>query len=71
LELPAGICPPPSRAAEEADLAQRLRDALAQLPAKQAEVFCLHALEGWSYSEIAGQLSLSIDAVGVLLYRAR
>jgi RNA polymerase sigma-70 factor (ECF subfamily) len=66
-----GPAPPPSQAAEEAEMAQRLRDALAQLPARQAEVFCLHGLEGWSYTEIAGQLSLSIDTVGVLLHRAR
>jgi RNA polymerase sigma-70 factor (ECF subfamily) len=66
-----GSEPPPSRAAEEAELAQRVRAALTQLPAKQAEVFCLHGLEDWSYSEIAEQLSLSLDAVGVLLHRAR
>ncbi len=69
-EMPGNL-PPPSQAAEEAELAQRLREALAQLPAKQAAVFCLHGLEGWSYSEIAEQLELSIDAVGVLLHRAR
>jgi RNA polymerase sigma-70 factor (ECF subfamily) len=67
----AGNEPPPSQGAEEAELAQRLRDALAQIPAQQAEVFCLHGLEGWSYQEIAEQLSLSINLVGVLLHRAR
>jgi len=66
-----GSVPPPSQAAEEAELAQHLRDALARLPARQAEVFCLHGLEGWSYAEIAEQLSLSTDTVGVLLHRAR
>ena len=66
-----GSAPSPSQGAEEAELADRLRDALTRLPAKQAEVFCLHCLESWSYQEIAGQLSLSIDAVGVLLHRAR
>ena len=67
----AGNEPSPSQGAEEAELAQRLRDALAQIPAQQAEVFCLHGLEGWSYQEIAEQLSLSINTVGVLLHRAR
>jgi RNA polymerase sigma-70 factor (ECF subfamily) len=67
----AGNERPPSQGAEEAELAQRLRDALAQIPAQQAEVFSLHGLEGWSYQEIAEQLSLSINAVGVLLHRAR
>jgi RNA polymerase sigma-70 factor, ECF subfamily len=67
----AGDEPSPSQDAEEAELAQRLRDALAQIPAQQAEVFSLHGLEGWSYQEIAEQLSLSINTVGVLLHRAR
>ncbi len=67
----AGNEPQPSRGAEEAELIQRLRDALAQIPAQQAEVFYLHVLEEWSYQEIAEQLSLSINAVGVLLHRAR
>jgi RNA polymerase sigma-70 factor (ECF subfamily) len=63
--------PPPAQGVLEAELTQRLRDALAQIPAKQAEIFCLHSLEGWSYQEIAEQLSLSINSVGVLLHRAR
>jgi len=63
--------PPPSQGALDAELAQRLRHALAQIPPQQAEVFCLHGLEGWSYQEIAEQLSLSINSVGVLLHRAR
>jgi RNA polymerase sigma-70 factor (ECF subfamily) len=67
----AGNEPLPSQGAEEAELAQRLRDALARIPAQQAEVFCLQSLEGWSYQEIAEQLSLSINTVGVLLHRAR
>jgi RNA polymerase sigma-70 factor (ECF subfamily) len=67
----AGDEPSPSQGAEEAELAQRLRDALAQIPAQQAEVFSLHGLEGWSYQEIAERLSLSINTVGVLLHRAR
>jgi RNA polymerase sigma-70 factor (ECF subfamily) len=67
----AGNEPQPSQGAEDAELAQRLRDALAQIPAQQAEVFCLHSLEGWSYQEIAEQLSLTLNTVGVLLHRAR
>lgn len=63
--------PQPAQGALDAELAQRLRDALAQIPAKQAEVFCLHGLEGWSYQDIAEQLALSLTSVGVLLHRAR
>ncbi len=63
--------PPPSRAAEDAELAEQLRAALARLPAQQAEVFCLHCLEGWSYQDVAAQLGVTVNAVGVLLQRAR
>jgi RNA polymerase sigma-70 factor, ECF subfamily len=67
----AVVGPSPSQSAEDAELAGRLRDALAQIPAQQAEVFCLRCLEARSYQEIAGDLSISVDAVGVLLHRAR
>jgi len=66
-----GAAPLPSRGAEDAELAGSLRAALAGLPPKQAEAFCLHHLEDWSYREIAGHLAISVDAVGVLLHRAR
>ena len=38
---------------------------------RQAEVFCLFYLEGWSYPEIATHLAISTDVVGVWLHRAR
>jgi RNA polymerase sigma-70 factor (ECF subfamily) len=66
-----GRSPAPSQAPEENELAHQLREALAQLPARQAEVFCLHCIEEWSYQEIAEQLAISSDAVGVLSHRAR
>jgi RNA polymerase sigma-70 factor (ECF subfamily) len=61
---------PPDRAAA-AELAEALRVALAALPGKQAEAFCLHCLDGYSYREVGEELNLSVDAVGVLLHRAR
>jgi RNA polymerase sigma-70 factor (ECF subfamily) len=67
----AGAAPPPSQSAEDAELAEQLRVALARLPPRQAEVFCLHCLEEWSYQDIARQLGVSTVAVGVLLHRAR
>jgi RNA polymerase sigma-70 factor (ECF subfamily) len=70
-EMLPGHEPAPSQSAEDAELSERLRAALARLPAKQAEVFCLHCLEGWSYQEIALHLAISVDSVGVLLHRAR
>ncbi len=61
----------PSDIAEDSELGERLRAALACLPPKQAEVFCLHHLEDWSYQETALHLAISVDSVGVLLHRAR
>jgi RNA polymerase sigma-70 factor, ECF subfamily len=62
---------PASRRLEQAELAERLRSALGQISARQAEVFCLHCLEEFSYEEIAQQLAVSVAAVGVHLHRAR
>jgi RNA polymerase sigma-70 factor, ECF subfamily len=67
----AGHEPAPSQTALDAELSDRLRAALGRLPVKQAEAFCLHCLEGWSYAEVARHLAISIDSVGVLVHRAR
>jgi RNA polymerase sigma-70 factor, ECF subfamily len=66
-----GPSPLPSQGIEDAELSQSLRAALAGLPPNQADAFCLHHLEDWSYREIAAHLAISVDAVGVLLHRAR
>jgi RNA polymerase sigma-70 factor (ECF subfamily) len=66
-----GASPSPAESAEEAELTGSLRAALGRIPPKQAEAFALHALEGRSYSEVARHLGASIDAVGVLIHRAR
>jgi RNA polymerase sigma-70 factor (ECF subfamily) len=63
--------PLPDERAEASELSQRLREALAQLPEKQAEVFCLFCLEGWTYQEIRDHTGASIDLVGVTVHRAR
>ncbi len=63
--------PNPSRVAEDAEISEALRSAMAELPPRQAEVFCLHHLEDRSYREIARDLGISIVSVGVLLHRAR
>jgi RNA polymerase sigma-70 factor, ECF subfamily len=69
-ELP-GRNPGPSQQAEAAELAARLREALAKLPARQAEVFCLCTVDGLSYAEAAERLGLEPGGVGALLHRAR
>ena len=50
---------------------ERLRAALCDLSPQQAAVFCLRWLSELSYEEIASELELSVDAVGVTLHRAR
>jgi RNA polymerase sigma-70 factor (ECF subfamily) len=61
----------PIERAEEAEMSHRLREALTHLPPKQADAFCLHCLEGWSYRELAEHLDETVDHVGVLIHRAR
>ncbi len=67
----AGPAPLPSKSVEDAEVSARLRTAIARIPPKQAEAFCLHALEGWSYREIAQHMDATTDSVGVLVHRAR
>lgn len=61
----------PESLAQNAELMERLREALAELSAQQSEVFCLRYLNELSYEEIAGELRISVDSVGVNLHRAR
>jgi RNA polymerase sigma-70 factor, ECF subfamily len=61
----------PLQAAQAAELGQHLREALAELESQQAQVFCLACLEGCSYQEIAEELGVTVNHVGVLLHRAR
>ena len=66
-------CPlpgPPSQF-EAQELNEQIRGALADLPPKQAEAFCLHYLDGWSYQDIGRHLGIASNAVGSLLHRAR
>jgi RNA polymerase sigma-70 factor (ECF subfamily) len=63
--------PGPDQAAAVGELGDHLREALAQLDARQAQVFCLICLDGLSYAETAEQLGLTVSHVGVLLNRAR
>jgi RNA polymerase sigma-70 factor (ECF subfamily) len=54
-----------------AELSERLREALAQLPGKQAEVFSLHALCGLSHREVGERMVMTDNSVGVVVHRAR
>lgn len=66
-----GENPGPVQQAQAAELSERLREALADLPERQAEVFCLRFVSDLSYREIARALGLRASAVGALLHRAR
>jgi len=68
---PPADCPEPGELAEKSELADRLRQALAELPAQQAEAFCLCCVEGMMYREAAGAMNLKSATVGVLIHRAR
>jgi RNA polymerase sigma-70 factor (ECF subfamily) len=61
----------PGDAMEKAELIVELRRALLELPAMQAEAFCLRHISGMSYEEIAGELGTTVSAVGVVLNRAK
>jgi RNA polymerase sigma-70 factor (ECF subfamily) len=61
----------PSQHAEAEELAGALRWAVAQLPKRQTEVFTLHELSDWSYQQIADQLGITVNSVGVILHRTK
>ncbi len=68
--MPCG-CETPDEAAVSHELADRLRVALAELPPREAEVFCLRYFDDLSYQEIADTLSVSGGAVAMALHKAR
>jgi len=69
--VPADPTDEPPRRAQASELAQDLRDALAELDQRHASVFCLTCLEGLSYKQVAGQLGMTVSNVGVILNRTR
>jgi RNA polymerase sigma-70 factor (ECF subfamily) len=61
----------PEQTARASELAEGLLLALADLEPRQAEVFWLGCLDGRSYQEIAEELGITVNHVGVLMNRAR
>ncbi|HUE13657.1 MAG TPA: sigma-70 family RNA polymerase sigma factor [Planctomycetaceae bacterium] len=61
----------PAEHAVAEELSERLREALSKLPERQAEVFYLHALCGWSHRELGERMRMTDNAVGVTIHRAR
>jgi RNA polymerase sigma-70 factor (ECF subfamily) len=68
---PPARCVDPLEQIEAQDLAGHLREAIAQLPAQEAKVFCLRYLSEMSYRQIARELQIGINVVGVSLHRAK
>jgi RNA polymerase sigma-70 factor (ECF subfamily) len=61
----------PARFAERGELAERLSQALAEMDATQAQLFCRICFEGLSNQEAAKEFGLTPSHVGVLLHRGR
>ena len=62
-------CPVGHATAKE--LMDRVREGLAELPEKQAQVFWLSCVEGLSHQQISGRLEITPGEARVLLHRAR
>jgi RNA polymerase sigma-70 factor (ECF subfamily) len=61
----------PEAAAVGRELAERLRQAVAELPTREAEVFCLRYFEELPYQRIAETLNIQTGAVAAALHKAR
>ncbi len=61
----------PCEHAEEQELIAQLRLLVAELPDDDAEVYCLRFIHEWTYQQIAVELAMTPNAVGVLLNRIR
>lgn len=61
----------PEQRAVATELSERLREAMSRLPERQAEIFYLHALCGWSHHELSERMQMTENAVGVTIHRAR
>ena len=61
----------PPAVAEGNEQFEQLREALAALPKQQAEACCLRFLEDHSNGQIAEELNVTANHVGVLLNRAK
>lgn len=68
---PAAETISPERAAESADVSDRLREALASLSAPVRAVVVLKDVYGWRHGEIADHLGITVTAAKVRLHRGR
>jgi RNA polymerase sigma-70 factor (ECF subfamily) len=61
----------PAAPAERAEVASRVEEALAELPDNQRIALVMNRFHDASYQEVAAALSLTVEAVKSLLFRAR
>lgn len=61
----------PAQNAEAAELFENLRRQVAALPDKQAEVFWLNCIEGFSVEEVSQLVAITPNETRVLVHRAR
>jgi RNA polymerase sigma-70 factor (ECF subfamily) len=61
----------PAAALDASRAAERLRQAMAALPSRDARIFALRFFEELSYEQIAVQESASVSQVGVVIHRTR
>lgn len=67
---PADEAPSPESIVDYRQRLARLKQAIAELPARQKEVFLLHKFDGLSHSEIAERLGITRSAVEKLVMKA-
>jgi RNA polymerase sigma-70 factor (ECF subfamily) len=63
--------PDPASHLQTREQTWQLRQAIGQLPPQEAKIFCLRYLSEMSYRQIARELNMRVNAVGVSLHRAR
>jgi len=68
---PDRAVPPPTDALLQAELEQKIEEALADLPENQRTAILLCRQGDWSYEEIARVLGCSLSATKSLIFRAR
>jgi RNA polymerase sigma-70 factor, ECF subfamily len=68
---PASDTPSPPQQAAAADLLERVRHYLADMPDQHAQVFWLCCVEGFSHEQVSRRLGITAGAARVVLHRAR
>ncbi|MHC4883205.1 MAG: RNA polymerase sigma factor [Planctomycetota bacterium] len=70
-EVLEGSALTPLQTMQSLELAEELRIALSKIPPLEAQVFCLRTLNELSYRQIAEEMNVHENYVGVLISRAR